>query len=237
VVHGWLTCSASSQSPPVDYGAASFLNSVSPFRVPLHHQLYDDEPFDDPAQYVILFVVILALHSVITSSPHTRVAAEPDSAGGSRRSDAIVAYLSSDPPRTRAPRFVFSHRINNSGFSDFYWLYLDRRFYITRSPANASAHLSERATERAPAGCGSIAFRRRGWGWLLGYLRGNPLGRDHRRCGAIRSSMSLSTSLAKLVLDISISETVLWMGCVAAASRMVSRLARTAVPAMRCGEN
>jgi amino acid transporter len=103
----------------VDYGCASFLNSV--LAIYGFHFIIDcttTNPSTILHNTFILFVVILALHSVINVfSSHlvsllNRISAWWMLAGVV----AIVAILIISPSSHQSAAFVFSHRINNSGF-------------------------------------------------------------------------------------------------------------------------
>jgi len=232
----------------VDYGAASFLNSVLALYV--FHFIINcttTSPSTILHNTFILFVVILALHSVINVfSSHLVSLLNRISAwwmlGGVI---AIVGILIFGPSTHQSASFVFSHRINNSGFSGHFYCFmiLPLGFLLTMytfTGYDASAHLSEEthdAERAAPRGLWtSIAYSAVG-GWAL--LLGLTFAATH--LAAINAGggeaipiieSSLSTSLAKLVLDIStIGQLFCGMGCVAAASRMVFAFSRDgAVP-------
>jgi amino acid transporter len=235
----------------VDYGAASFLNSVlslyglnfiinfntTNLSSILHHTF-------------ILFVLILALHGLINVfssnlvSLLNRVSAWWMLGGVI----AIVAVLIFGPTSHQNASFVFGHRNNNSGFNhSMYWFFiLPIGFLLTMytfTGYDASAHLSEEthdAERAAPRGLWTaIAYSAVG-GWVL--LLAITFAATH--ISAINSGgggtvpiveSALSTGLAKLVLDIStIGQLFCGMGCVAAASRMVFAFSRDgAVPGHR----
>jgi len=158
VVNGLVqTCSASSQSPPPSttaprrslnsvlalYGFHFIINCTTTSPSTILHNTF------------ILFVVILALHSVINVfSSHLVSLLNRISAwwmlGGVI---AIVGILIFGPSTHQSASFVFSHRINNSGFSGhFYWfMILPLGFLLTMytfTGYDASAHLSERDARR-----------------------------------------------------------------------------------------
>jgi amino acid transporter len=198
----------------------------------------------------ILFFIILALHSVINVfSSHLVSLLNRISAwwmlGGVA---VIVGVLIFGPSKHQSLSWVFSHRINNSGFSGhMYWFFvLPLGFLLTMytfTGYDASAHLSEEthnAERAAPRGLWTaIAYSAVG-GWVL--LLAITFAATHIPAinagggGAVPIiETSLSTTLAKLVLDIStIGQLFCGMGCVAAASRMVFAFSRDgAVPGHR----
>ncbi len=237
----------------VDYGAASFLNSVlslyglnfilnfttTNLSSILHHTF-------------VLFVIILAAHGLINVfssnlvSLLNRVSAWWMLGGVI----VIVAVLIFGPSTHQSASFVFGQRNNNSGFhggavsGGLYWFFiLPIGFLLTMytfTGYDASAHLSEEthdAERAAPRGLWtSIAYSAVG-GWVL--LLAITFAATH--IDAINKGgggtvpiieSALSTGLAKLVLDIStIGQLFCGMGCVAAASRMVFAFSRDgAVP-------
>ncbi len=233
----------------VDYGCASFLNSV--LAIYGFHFIIDcttTNPSTILHNTFILFFLILALHSIINVfSSHlvsllNRISAWWMLAGVGRdcgRADFL------DPSSHQSAAFVFSHRINNSGFSEhFYWfMILPLGFLLTMytfTGYDASAHLSEEthdAERAAPRGLWTaIAYSAvGGWAVLLAltFAATHIAAINAGGGGAIPIiETSLSTGLAKLVLDIStIGQLFCGMGCVAAASRMVFAFSRDgAVP-------
>jgi amino acid transporter len=235
----------------VDYGAASFLNSVLQLyglnfilnftttnaSTILHHTF-------------VLFAIILAAHSLINVfSSHLVSLLNRVSAwwmlGGVV---VIVAVLIFGPSAHQSFSFVFGHRANNTGFSGhMYWFFvLPLGFLLTMytfTGYDASAHLSEEtvdAERAAPRGLWtSIAYSAVG-GWVL--LLAITFAATHVDAinkgggGAVPViETALGAGLAKLVLDIStIGQLFCGMGCVAAASRMVFAFSRDgAVPGHR----
>jgi amino acid transporter len=157
----------------------------------------------------------------------------------------IVAVLIFGPSSHQSASWVFTHRTNNTGFSDnLYWFFvLPLGFLLTMytfTGYDASAHLSEetRDAERAaPNGLWkSIAYSAvGGWALLLAitFAATHVAAINKGGGGAVPViETALSTGLAKLVLDIStIGQLFCGMGCVAAASRMVFAFSRDgAVP-------
>ena len=232
----------------VDYGCASFLNSVfALYKLNFILNFTTTNNSTILHNTFILFFVILALHSLINVfSSHlvallNRISAWWMLAGVV----VIVAVMIFGPSTHQSVSWVFSHRINNSGFSGhFYWFFvLPLGFLLTMytfTGYDASAHLSEEthdAERAAPKGLWtSIAYSAVG-GWIL--LLAITFAATHISAinagggGAVPIIESaLSTGLAKLVLDIStIGQLFCGMGCVAAASRMVFAFSRDgAVP-------
>ncbi len=110
----------------VDYGAATFLNAtLGVFGV--------DLPFGGPlGDTFVLFVAILALHAVLNIFSSTLVALFNNISVGWHVLGVlvIIALLVFVPDQHQSADFVFTERINNSGFSDgstattFFWLYV-----------------------------------------------------------------------------------------------------------------
>jgi amino acid transporter len=232
----------------VDYGAASFLNSLlglyglnfivnfgtsNPSAI-LHHAFE-------------LFVVILIVHGLINVfSSHlvallNRISVWWMALGVV----AIVAIMVFGPAHHQSFSWVFGHRINNSGFSGgMYWFFiLPIGFLLTMytfTGYDASAHVSEEthgAEIAAPRGI----WRSIAWSALAGWivLLAITFAATHIKTinagggGSVPIITSaLSSGLAKLVLWIStIAQLFCGMGCVAAASRMSFAFSRDgAVP-------
>jgi amino acid transporter len=234
----------------VDYGAASFLNSVLQL-YGLHFILNFTTTNGSTIlkHTFVLFFIILAVHSLINVfSSHLVSLLNRISAwwmlGGVI---AIVILLIVGPSSHQSFSFVFGHRNNRTGFSGhMYWFFiLPLGFLLTMytfTGYDASAHLSEetRDAERAaPKGLWtSIAYSAvGGWVVLLAItFSATHVGAINSGGGGavavIESALSNHTWIAKLVLDIStIGQLFCGMGCVAAASRMVFAFSRDgAVP-------
>ena len=232
----------------VDYGAASFLNSVlALYNLDFIRNFATTSSSAILHNTFILFFLILAAHSVINVfSSHLVALLNRISAwwmlGGVT---VIVGVLIFGPTSHQDFSWVFGQRFNNTGFSGhIYWFFvLPLGFLLTMytfTGYDASAHLSEEthdAERAAPRGLWkSIAYSAVG-GWVL--LLAITFAATHVAAitkgggGAVPVIESaLSTGLAKLVLDIStIGQLFCGMGCVAAASRMVFAFSRDgAVP-------
>ena len=232
----------------VDYGCASFLNSVlAIYNVNFIINFTTADPSTILHNVFILFVLILAVHALINIfSSHLVSLLNRVSAwwmlGGVL---VIVAVMIFGPSAHQSFSWVFTHQINNSGFSGhLYWFFvLPIGFLLTMytfTGYDASAHLSEEthnAERAAPRGLWtSIAYSAIG-GWIL--LLSITFAATHIAAinkgggGAVAIiETSLSTGLAKLVLDIStVGQLFCGMACVAASSRMVYAFSRDgAVP-------
>ena len=232
----------------VDYGAATFLNSVlGLYNVHFILNFTTTSPSTILHNTFILFFVILAAHALINVfSSHLVALLNRVSAwwmlGGVA---VIVVVLIFGPSTHQSASFVFTQRFNNTGFSGhLYWFFvLPLGFLLTMytfTGYDASAHLSEethQAERAAPRGLWTaIAYSAVG-GWIL--LLAITFAATH--VAAVNKgdgsaiaviTTALSSGLAKLVLDIStIGQLFCGMGCVAAASRMVFAFSRDgAVP-------
>ena len=160
----------------VDYGAATFLNALL--------GLYGvDVPFGGPlGDTFALFVVILALHAVLNIFSSSRVATFNTVSAGWHVIGVlvIIALLVFVPDQHQSADFVFTERLNNSGFSDgstgsgFFWLYvLPLGFLLTmytQTGYDASAHVSEEtkgASVAAAKGLWRSVFWAAVFGWLV----------------------------------------------------------------------
>ena len=169
----------------VDYGCASFLNSVLAL-YGLHFILNftTTNPSTILHNTFILFFLILALHSLINVfSSHlvallNRISAWWMLAGVA----VIVGVMIFGPSTHQSFSWVFSHRINNSGFSGhLYWFMI----LAARLPAH-DVHLHRLRRFGALVG-GDSRRRARGSAWavdvdrLLGGRRMGGAARDHVR--------------------------------------------------------
>jgi amino acid transporter len=243
----------------VDYGAATFLNSVLSL-YGLHFILnFTTTSHSGTLHHVfILFALILAAHSLINVfSSHlvsllNRISAWWMLIGVI----TIVLVLIFGPSSHQGFSWVFGARANNTananntGFAGgtttggMYWLFvLPIGFLLTMytfTGYDASAHLSEEthdAERAAPKGLWtSIAYSAiGGWAVLLAItFAATHLAAINKGGGTSIEVIetALSTGLAKLVLDVStIAQLFCGMGCVAASSRMVFAFSRDgAVP-------
>jgi amino acid transporter len=232
----------------VDYGAASFLNSLLGL-YGLHFILnFGTTNLSSILHHTFaLFVVILLIHGLINvfSSPLVALLNRISVWWITGGVVAIVVIMIFGPSHHQSFSFVFGHRINNSGFAGgMYWFFiLPIGFLLTMytfTGYDASAHISEETHGAALAAPKGI-WRSIAWSALAGWivLLAITFAATHVKAidagggGSIPIITSaLSSSLAKLVLLIStIAQLFCGMGCVAAASRMAFAFSRDgAVP-------
>jgi amino acid transporter len=165
----------------------------------------------------------------------------------------IVVVLILVPDHHQSAKFVFGHRINNSGFSDsMYWFYvLPLGFLLTQytiTGFDSCAHISEEthgAEENAAKGVWKSIF----YSALIGYVVLLAITFAATHVGTINSSdngygagsvfavftTAMGTSWVKLVLIIStIGQLFCGMACLTSASRMCYAFSRDgAVPGWR----
>ncbi len=236
----------------VDYGAAAFLNAVLGL-YGLHFILNFTTTNLSTSLHntFILFFLILLAHSLINIFSSNIVALLNRISAWWMLGGVvvIVAVLIFGPSSHQSASFVFGHRANNTGLfrglgGARYWFYiLPLGFLLTMytfTGYDASAHLSEEthdAERAAPRGLYRAILYSALGGWAL--LLAITFAATHVAAinkgggGSIPVIESaLSTSLAKLVLDIStIGQLFCGMGCIAAGSRMVFAFSRDgAVP-------
>ena len=166
----------------VDYGAATFLNATL--------ALYDFHifgmRFSDSAHILgetfLLFVLILLLHALINifSSPLVAMFNNISVWWHVVGVLVVIGILVFVPDNHQSVDFVFTERINNSGFADgavgggMFWLYvLPLGFLLTmytQTGYDASAHVSEEthgASETAAKGLWRSVFWAAVFGWLV----------------------------------------------------------------------
>ena len=158
---------------------------------------------------------------------------------------AIIAILVFIPTKHQSASWVFTHQINNSGFSSHsYWFYvLPLGFLLTQytiTGFDASAHVSEetgQASKSAAQGLWkSIAYSAvAGWILLLAFLFAATDEAGITKAGGISQAIfvtALSSSWAKIVLIITcLGQFFCGMSCVTAGSRMLFAFSRDrAVP-------
>jgi amino acid transporter len=232
----------------VDYGAASFLNSLLGL-YSLHFILnFGTTNLSSALHHTFaLFAVILVAHGLINvfSSQLVALLNRISVWWMALGVVAIVVILIAGPSHHQSASFVFGHRINNSTFSGgMYWFFiLPIGFLLTMytfTGYDASAHISEETHNAALAAPKGI-WRSIAWSALAGWivLLAITFAATHIKTidagggGAVPIITSaLSSGLAKLVLWIStIAQLFCGMGCVAAASRMSFAFSRDgAVP-------
>ncbi|CAA9514976.1 MAG: Amino acid/metabolite permease in hypothetical Actinobacterial gene cluster; BAT1-like [uncultured Solirubrobacteraceae bacterium] len=166
----------------VDYGAATFLNAV----LGLYGVDVLGMNFGDDASILgetfILFVLILTLHALVNIFSSPLVALFNNISvwwhvGGVAVVIAILVFV---PDNHQSLDFVFTERINNSGFNGgelgggMFWLYvLPLGFLLTmytQTGYDASAHVSEEthgASEAAAKGLWRSVFWAAVFGWFV----------------------------------------------------------------------
>src|ERR1700710_2481421 len=160
----------------VDYAAATFLNVIlSLYEVNIFGVNFADSLHVLPETFG-LFVLILALH-IFLNVRNTHLLAKINNVSvwwHVLGVAAIVIVLIFVPSGHQSFSFVFTHRINNSGFSNgMYWFFvLPLGFLLTQytiTGFDASAHISEEthgAAESAPKGVWRSVF----YSAIIGYV-------------------------------------------------------------------
>jgi len=246
-IHGWFTgwlnlIGLIGVTASVDYGCATFMNItinrfVPGFEVSL-------------ANTFILFAVILVLHALINIFSHRLIAILQNVSVWWHVFGAavVVLILIFGPEQHQSISFVFTERINNSGFSDsMYWFYvLPLGFLLTQytiTGFDACAHVSEEtqgAAMSAARGLWQSIFYSAIGGWivLLAFLFAatdvEAINEAEGFVGAIFDT-ALSPTLATVVFGISsIGQFFCGMSCVTSMSRMTYAFSRDgAVPGWR----
>ncbi len=233
----------------VVYGSATFMNTV--------FGLFDFNLFQanaDPADFLvgtfILFCIILAVHAVINvSGSHLVARMNSVSVGWHVVGVAIIlAILILVPDDHASADFVFTERLNNSGFSDgMFWFYvLPLGFLLTQytiTGFDSCAHVSEEtvgAADSAAKGVWRSIFYSALIGWILllaiTFLAANPESIEAGAGGSIPLLQSALTETAvKVVLIIStVGQLFCGMACLTSASRMCYAFSRDgAIPGSR----
>lgn len=159
----------------VDYGAATFLNTV--------FGLYDFDLFNGVQEgksflhgTFFLFLVILALHAVINiAGSHLVARVNGISVWWHVAGVAVIlAVLVIVPDKHASVDFVFTERINNSGFGgNMYWFYvLPLGFLLTQytiTGFDASAHVSEETHGASDAAAKGV-WRSILYSSIIGYI-------------------------------------------------------------------
>ncbi len=160
----------------VDYAAATFLNVLlGLFKVDFILNFADSSHI--LTEVFVLFVLILLLHAAINIfNTHLLATINNVSVGWHVIGVAIiVALLVFVPDKHQSVDFVFTERINNSGFGDgMYWFYiLPLGFLLTQytiTGFDASAHISEEthgAAKSAAQGVWRSVFYSAVIGWIV----------------------------------------------------------------------
>jgi amino acid transporter len=234
----------------VVYGCATFMNTV--------FGLYDFNLFqgaaEDPHDFLrgtfLLFVVLMAAVAVINiAGSHLVARANSISVWWHVAGVAVIlAVLVLVPDNHASADFVFTERINNSGFGQgMFWFYvLPLGFLLTQytiTGFDSCAHVSEEtvgAADSAAKGVWRSIFYSALIGWFLllalTFLAAGPKQIDAASGGSIPLLQSaLSSSWVKLILIIStIGQFFCGTACLTSASRMCYAFSRDgAIPGWR----
>ena len=234
----------------VDYGCATFMNTT--------FGLFDFNLFQatakDPHNFLrgtfVLFVIILALHALINIlGSHLVARVNSVSVWWHVAGVAVIlGILIFVPDKHASVDFVFTDRINNSGFSQsMYWFYvLPLGFLLTQytiTGFDSCAHISEEtvgASDSAAKGVWRSIFYSAVFGWILllaiTFLAAGSEQRDAAAGGAIPLlNSALSVTAVKLVLIIStVGQFFCGTACLTSASRMCYAFSRDgAIPGSR----
>jgi amino acid transporter len=245
-VHGWLTgwlnlVGLVAVIAGVDYGFATFfvttMNLYSTWWDPTHLGLV-----------FIVFLVTVGIHVVMNvfGARVIHLLQNVNVYWHVFGVAAIVLILIFGPDHHQSASFVFTHRINNSGFGSggVYWFYvLPLGFLLTQytiTGFDASAHVSEEtggAAEAAAKGLWRSIFFSGVGGWimLLAFLfAATHVDEINKAAGfsPVIFTSSLNIAMAKTILIIScVGQFFCGMSCVTAASRMLFAFSRDrAVP-------
>jgi amino acid transporter len=225
----------------VDYGCATFMNTLFGL---YHFNLFQGN--GDPHQFLrgtfVLFLVILVLHAAVNIFTSHLVALFNSVsvwwhvAGVA----AILVVLAVVPDHHASLSYVFTKRLNNSGFgTGMYWFYvLPLGFLLTQytiTGFDSCAHISEEtkgAADSAAKGVWKSIFYSALIGWVLllaiTFLVASSKNADAAAGGAIPLLESaMGTAWVKLVLLIStVGQLFCGMACLTSASRMCYAFSR-----------
>src|SRR5262245_48715478 len=247
-ITGWLNLvGLIAVTASVDYGCATFLNLVM--------ASYIDGWDGTLNQAFLLFVIILVAHGLINifGQPIIHLLQNVSVYWHVFGAAVIVLILMFVPEKHQSMSFVFTERLNNSGFADgdtsggMYWLYvLPLGFLLTQytiTGFDACAHVSEETKGAARSAANglwqSIAYSAiGGWILLLALLFAatdvDAINEAAGFSGAVLET-SLSAGFFKAVILIStIGQFFCGMSCVTSMSRMTYAFARDrGMPASR----
>jgi amino acid transporter len=234
----------------VDYGAATFLNAtLALFGVDLGFANWADSAHV-LSETFFLFAVILFVHALINifSSPLVALFNNISVFWHVAGVAVIVLILAFVPDTHQSVSFVFTERINNSGFSDgMFWFYvLPLGFLLTmytQTGYDASAHISEETKGAAKAAAQGV-WRSVFWsgvgGWIvllaITFAATDVNGINDGAGSALAVfSTSLPESSQKIVVLIAtIGQLFCGMACVTSCSRMTYAFSRDhAMPGWR----
>jgi amino acid transporter len=231
----------------VDYGCATFMNTVFGL---YGFNLFNGESGNFLHGTFALFVLVLALHAVINiAGSHLVARFNSISVWWHVAGVAVIlVVLIVVPDQHASADFVFTERLNNSGFSNgMYWFYvLPLGFLLTQytiTGFDSCAHISEEthgAADAAAKGVWRSIFYSALIGWFLllaiTFLAANPEQVTAASGGSIPLlEAAMGTSWVKLVLIIStIGQVFCGMACLTSASRMCYAFSRDgAIPGWR----
>jgi amino acid transporter len=231
----------------VDYGCATFMNTVFGL---YGFNLFNGESGNFLHGTFALFVLVLALHAVINiAGSHLVARFNSISVWWHVAGVAVIlVVLVVVPDQHASADFVFTERINNSGFSNgMYWFYvLPLGFLLTQytiTGFDSCAHISEEthgAADAAAKGVWRSIFYSALIGWFLllaiTFLAANPEQVTAASGGSIPLlEAAMGTPWVKLVLIIStVGQVFCGMACLTSASRMCYAFSRDgAIPGWR----
>ena len=165
----------------VDYACAQFMNVLfGLYSLDLGFMNFGDAEHILPETFV-LFVAILTLHALVNifSSPLVALFNNISVGWHVLGVAVIIGILIVVPDKHQSLDFVFTERINNTGFSDgsigggFFWFYvLPLGFLLTmytQTGYDASAHISEE-TKGAAIGAAKGVWRSVFWSGVIGWF-------------------------------------------------------------------
>jgi len=231
----------------VDYGCATFMNTVFGL---YGFNLFNGESGNFLHGTFALFVLVLALHAVINiAGSHLVARFNSISVWWHVAGVAVIlVVLVVVPDQHASADFVFTERLNNSGFSNgMYWFYvLPLGFLLTQytiTGFDSCAHISEEthgAADAAAKGVWRSIFYSALIGWFLllaiTFLAANPEQVTAASGGSIPLlEAAMGTPWVKLVLIIStVGQVFCGMACLTSASRMCYAFSRDgAIPGWR----
>jgi amino acid transporter len=234
----------------VVYGSATFLNALlGLYGLDLGFMNFADDAHILSETFV-LFAVILVIHSLINifSSPLVALFNNVSVGWHVVGVAIVVAILVFVPDNHQSADFVFTERLNNSGFGDgMYWYYvLPLGFLLTmytQTGYDASAHISEE-TRGAALGAAKGVWRSVFWSGVGGWIvllaitfAATNVDAVNEGAGSVFSifDTSLTPAAAKaVVLIATVGQLFCGMACVTSGSRMCYAFSRDrAVPGHR----
>ncbi|MDX6650527.1 MAG: hypothetical protein QOJ97_2478, partial [Solirubrobacteraceae bacterium] len=242
-VHGWFTgwlnlVGLVAVTASVDYGCATFLNTTfGLFNVDLFNGEQSGEAFLHGTFW--LFLIVLTLHAVVNIfTSHLVALFNSISVWWHVIGVAVViAILVFVPDHHASADFVFTERLNNSGFGDgMFWFYvLPLGFLLTQytiTGFDSCAHISEEtqgAAENAAKGVWRSIFYSAVIGYIL--LLAITFAAQSPASGAGGSIPLLSEALTPTALKIvllisSVGQLFCGMACLTSASRMCYAFSR-----------